>query len=744
MNNYDDTPLDGTSDSDIMDDAKLRFKQCQDWEAAYRPMFKADVRFAEGDSRNNNHWSDTSYTNRTAANQPCLTINIVRQHLLQVTNAARQNKAGIEVRAVGDGATYQAAKVYEGLCRHIEYSSNAQAAYDTATYFQVYGGIGYVRVVTDYADADSFDLDLFIRRIPDPMTVYIDPSIQHFDGSDAKFAFVFTDMERRLFAKEYPHLADMGGEVALNNDHDWVTTDHIRVAEYYRMVERPDYLTQMPDGTRVRDSEQPAGHAAAAKALGLRRRKVSRTVIEHIKIAGEEIISRTTWPGRYIPIARCVGEETIIDGKLDRKGHTRCMISAQQMANYFYSAAVEHVALQGKTPYLGQAEAFEGFEEQYNNANVINYAYLPFKGYDDQGRPVQRPQRAEPPQMAPGLIQGLNISSQLVKDVSGQHQATLGEPSNEKSGVAIQQRQRQGENATAHYLNHADGMIMHVGRILIDVIPQVYDTARVLQILNQDDTQQRVEVNPDAEAGHEQVQDPEAPDYDPSAIAAIFNPKIGKFAVVADTGPSFATKRQDAFNAFNQLAQADKDFMKIAGDLMFKNADFPGADDLAQRYHRTIPQNLLSDKGPPPEVQHLQQQLQAVTQHGQQLLGQADQEMADLKRQIAALQDAAKDKEARTVTADYDAETRRLQAITAADPGVAQVLARSLLSGLLNMPALPVLQAHAEDDALHAQALSAGPPGAMGGPMGMPDPEPAAGADASEPAGAPEPAGDVE
>ena len=717
MSHADDTPLDGTSDDDVLADLFLRAKQCQEREGTARQNMREDLQFAEGDSRNNAQWPDATLATRDQERRPALTNNLVRQHNLHVINESRQNKPGIEVRATGDGSTYESAKVFEGLCRYIEYSSNAQAAYDTATYYQVCAGRGWWRVLTEYADDKSFDLDIKIRRVPDPFSIYLDPDIQNYDGSDARFGIVFTDTDRRVFEAKNPGLDPVGLSSGLDGSDVWVTKDHVREAEYYRKVDKPDFLTEMPDGKVVRDSDMPAGHVAAAKAAKLRRRKSTKTVIEVYKIAGRQIVSRTIWPGSYIPIVRCMGEETFIEGKLDIKGHTRAMISAQQMHNYFYSAAVEHVALQGKTPWVGAAAAFEGLETYYETANTTNLAFLPHNAFDDQGRPIARPERAQPPVMAQAFIQGLTISSTLIMDVSGQHQANLGEPSNEKSGVAIQQRQRQGDNATAHYIDHQAQAIRFTGRILIDLIPKVYDTKRVVEILNQDGSRQMVEIDPDADAAHQKMQNPEAPDYDPQAIASVFNPNVGKYSVVADIGPSFATKRQDAFNAFSQIMQSNPEAMKVGGDLMWKNADFPGADDLAARWRRTIPPNLLSDDGGSPEVQKLQQQLQMLSQHGNAIAGQADQEIAALKAQLA--DHATKEELDR-----YRAETDRMKVAGGIDPAALRPIIREMVSQLLQQPALPVIQAHAAEDTLHAQALAAGPPGAMGGPMGMPDAPP--------------------
>jgi hypothetical protein len=193
-----------TTTSKVVEEARARFKKAKDWEQDARNRYKADVRFCEGDSDNKYQWEATIYEGRVGSDAPALTINKTRQHCLQIVNDARQNKAQIRIRPVGDGATYEAAKVFEGVCRHIEYISNAMEAYDAATWHQVTGGIGYWRVVTDYIQGDTFDQEAYIRRIHDPLSVYLDPDIQEFDGSDARWGFIFQDCPKETFEADYP------------------------------------------------------------------------------------------------------------------------------------------------------------------------------------------------------------------------------------------------------------------------------------------------------------------------------------------------------------------------------------------------------------------------------------------------------------------------------------------------------------------------------------------------------------
>lgn len=712
-------------DDEILREAKARFTRCQDWEAVARERALEDARFANADERNGWQWPAAIAKDR--GDRPSLTYNKTRQHNLHIINDARQHKAAIKVTPVGAHATFEAAEVYSAIVRRIEYQSKAVDAYSTANYHQVESGIGYVRVVTDWADEDSFDQDIFIRRVADPRTVFMDPDAQDYDKGDARFAFVFTDTPRTEFEAKYPKAEAWGG-AALDYDDTWDTKDHVREAEYWRRGEKTEKLLLLSSGQTVRASELPPGARAVIQVV--KERDVAEPEIEWFKLAGNEITERKTWLGKYIPIVPCIGEETVIDGQMDRKGHTRCLLSPQRMFNYMASSAAEQVALQTKSPYLADPRALEGYETYWNTANTVNHPYLPYNSQDpDTGQAIEKPERINPPAMAEGYMRAIQQARQDMMEVSGQYQAEMGAPGNEKSGVAIQQRQREGETATYHYIDNQAKMIRQVGRIVVDLIPKIYDTARVIKIMAEDGTQSDVHVDPNAPDAHQHVMPSQGPGQPPQPISPeqadqaheddtvpdpsiIFNPTIGRYDVEADVGPSWGTQREEAANALQQIIQSAPDLVHVAGDLLAANMDWPGADALAERLKRGVPPQYLG--GPSPQVTQMQQQMQGMQQTAQQHLGAADKEIADLKQQLTVLQGQMKDRADDVKTRDYAAETARLQAVTAADPGSAQVLVRSMLSGLLGMPALPVIQAHAQADAEHAQMIAPPEPAAAG------------------------------
>src|SRR5580765_4258062 len=651
-------------DAEIIKEAKARFERCVGWESAWRDRALFDTKFANADAHNGWAW-DTNVKNERG-NRPTLTYNQVRVHNLLVVNDARQNKAQIKVTPTGGRASYEAAQVFSGIIRRIEYQSKAVDAYSTATYHQVESGIGYVRVETDYVDGQSFDLDLFIRRIADPRSVYMDPDAKLYDKSDANFAFVFEDIPRDRYEEEFGK-EDNVAPVTLDHSDGWNDKDHVRVAEYWRRNLNNETIHLLSDGTTVRDSDIPAELRDQVTPMIVKSREVAEPEIEWFKLAGDKVTDREAWLGKYIPIVPFIGEETVIEGEMDRKGHTRSQIDAQRIYNYWASAAVEQVALQTKTPYIARIDAIpQSGQEQWTTANTKNWSVLLYNGIDETGKEIPAPSRIDPPQMAQAYIQGMTIARQDLMSVTGQYQAELGMPSNERSGIAIQQRQRQGDNATYHYIDNQAKGIRQIGRILLDLIPKIYDTRRVVMTLAEDGDENKVVVAPDAPEAHQFVGPPpqtpnvgqlpgadavpltggeakelqDNPDTpDPSVI---FNPNVGKYDVEADVGPAYGTQRQEAANAFAEIMKQNPAAFQIVGDLWAENSDFPNADEFARRMKRGLPPQYKS--GVDPQVQQVTQAAQQMQQHAQELLQKADAEIAGLKAQVAHQKELLDDK----------------------------------------------------------------------------------------------------
>lgn len=717
-------------DDDLLKEAKTRFRSCVDWEAEARNRFDWDYKFANGDSHNMYQWDQAIVQDRLTARQPVLTINKTQVHNLQVINDGKQNKPGVNIRPVGEKASFEAAQCFMEVVRHIEYISNAESVYDNASSFQVQAGIGYWRILTDYIDPRSFDQEIYIRPIKDPRAVYLDPDINEDDGSDARFGFIFNDMPKDLFDDKYPKYKNrVGWNVAFAGDaQGWLNKNTVRVAEYYKRTQNDETLLSfvIPASAKygeiggdqvikfkseLQKLEKEAydelkrlnkelmdadddGEMEIPEEYAIHERKVLTDNIDWYKIAGDTVIDYGPWLGKYIPIIRCVGTETVIDGVLDRKGHTRALINAQQMYNYNTSANVEFGALQTKSPWVASMEAIEGFEEFYKTANTINHSYLPYNGLDESGNPIAPPTRPAAPQASMAYVRGMEIAQNEMMMASGQYQSQMGENENAKSGIAINARQRQGDRATYHFLDNQAKAIRYTGKILIDLIPKIYDTKRVMRISATDGSIIEMTIDPKAPQAVERMPiDPaNIKDYDKKQqiVKMTFNPNVGMYDVQSEVGPSFATRRQEAFNALTQIAAQNKEFMGIAGDILWKVADFPEAQILSERWRKVIPPNITGD-APDPQAEQamaeasakLEQQLAVIAEQAQKL---ADKEKEfDIKsmEQDRLWREAA----ARESRADYEAETKRLTALGNSGPALSreqiEPVVRQLLEAML-------------------------------------------------------------
>src|SRR6267154_1165832 len=609
------------SGNPIVEEARKRWQRCQEWESDTRAKFVNDIKFRHGDSDNGYQWPNQIKRSRDTDQKPCLTMNLIQQHNLQISNQAKQNKSSVKIVAMGGGATQESANVFKGLTRHIEYQSNAQAAYSTALDFAVDGGIGWWRIVTDYADNESFEQEIYVRRLLDPLSVFIDPDCQEKDKSDAKFGFVYDLVPKDDFKEMYPKYKDLGGEAAplgLGVMDDLVgKKDMIWVCEYFRKVEKSATLVSFVDPTS--GERKQIKKSALVKAMKdqadlvlddplTKTRSIEETKIEWFLIASEEVIDRTVWPGKYIPLVPVIGIETTIDGRLDRKGHTRAMLDAQRMYNYSASAEVEFVALQGKTPWIAPAKAIEEYESMWNTANLVNHSVLVWNHVDDENpdKDIPPPQRQEPPKESSAYQTGMDTAFNQMMMSSGQWQNQMGMAGNERTGKAIQERQQQSDTSVFHFQDNFEMTLRLTGKMLIDLIPKIYDTKRIVKIMADDGEDEDIEIDPSSRQAFVQHQN-----HNGQVIRRIFNPAVGKYDVAAEVGPAYGTKRQETVEALTLILTQNPGLTGIVGDLLLESMDFDKAQEAARRMKRMVPPLALG-KGPSQDEQKLQQQVGAL------------------------------------------------------------------------------------------------------------------------------------
>jgi hypothetical protein len=654
------------SNADVLATARARLDLAMSALSESREDEIDDLKFYAGSPDNHWQWPSDVLATRGAVQgqtinaRPCLTINKLPQHVRQVTNDQRQNRPGAKVIPVDDKADVEIADIFNGMIRHIEYISDADVAYDTACENQVSYGEGYIRLLTEYCDDNTFDQDIKIGRVRNSFSVYMDPTIQDPTGADAKWCFVTEDLTKAEYARLYPDAAPITtlqslgvGDQSISN---WLNEDTIRIADYYYVDYDRATLNLYP-GNQTAFEGTPEDKALKDMFGKPKNKRVSeRPRVKYCKINGYEILSENEWAGKWIPVIRIVGNEFEVDGRLYVSGLVRNAKDAQRMYNYWVSQEAEMLALAPKAPFIGYGGQFEGYENQWKTANTTNWPYLEVNPdvTDGQGAVLPLPQRAQPPMASSGLLQAKAGASEDIKSTTGQYNASLGMGSNERSGKAILARQREGDVGTYHYGDNLARGVRHIARQLVDLIPKIYDTQRIARIIGEDGETKMVKINPDQAEPVNKIVDQQG-----VVLEKIYNPGVGKYDVVATTGPGYATKRQEALEAMAQLLQGNPQLWQVAGDLFVKNMDWPGAQEMAKRFAKTIDPKLMSDGEDNPELQAAQQQMQAMGQEMEQMhqmiqnVGKSI-EMQDMKR---------KDYEAEIKA--YQAETQRISAVQA-------------------------------------------------------------------------------
>jgi len=651
-------------DEDKMATMRHRLKMAQSAYSDSREDELDDLRFMAGSPDNQWQWpadvlaTRGSVQGQTINARPCLTINKLPQHVRQVTNEQRQNRPSGKVIPADDNADVQVAEIFNGVVRHIEYMSDADVAYDTACDNQVTYGEGYIRLLTEYCNDETFDQDIRIGRVRNSFSVYMDPTIQDPCGADAEWCFITEDILKEEYEREFPDATPIStlysqgvGDQGLSA---WLQEDTIRIAEYFYNKYEKATLHLYPDNQTAYRGTPQDKQLMAMFGKPIRSREVDRKKVMWMKTNGYDVLQEREWAGKWIPVVRVIGNEWEVEGQMYISGLVRNAKDAQRMYNYWTSQEAEMLALAPKAPFIGYGGQFEGYEMQWKTANTTNWPYLEVNPdvTDGAGAVLPLPQRAPPPLPQTGLIQAKMGAADDIKGTTGQYDASLGMQGNERSGKAILAREKQGDVGTYHYVDNLARAIRHITRQIVDMIPKIYDTQRIARIIGVDGEVSMVKFNPSQPEPVKEIRDQMG-----AMIEKVYNPSIGTYDVMVTTGPGYMTKRQEALDAMSMILQSNPQLWTVAGDLFIKNMDWPGAQEMAARFKKILDPKVLAEGDQSPEMMAAQQQMEAMTQE----LNRMTDIIANVQDSVAQREVDIKEYKAQVDA--YDAETKRISAV---------------------------------------------------------------------------------
>jgi hypothetical protein len=530
------------TNEEIVQLARDKFKLAQEREQDTRDEGLEDLKFA----RLGEQWPDFIRRQREGdpyGPRPCLTENRLRPFIYQVVNEVRQNKPGIIVHPADDGADKDTAEVFNGLIRNIQVTSDGDVATDTAAESAVSNGFGYFRInITEEGP------DLAFERIANPFTVYGDPHGESVDGSDWNCCFVVSMLGRDEFEAAYPTAETSDFDTDFTGiESPWREEDRIMVAEYWH-----------------REGD-----------------KVTQYILN-----AAEVLETNEWPGKFIPIVPVYGDEINVEGKRYFRSLINQAKDSQRRFNYWLTAATEMVALAPRVPFIGEEGAFD-IDPRWNTAHSANHAYLEHK------RGTQRPSREPFDGVPAGMVQAMLSAADGIKAVLGVYDASLGNKSNETSGVAIRQRQMEGDVATFHFIDNVSRALRHAGRILIDLIPKVYNSQRVVRILGEDMKPRNVKIGP-ADPMQEAMQAFQGMQEQQEQVDRIYDLSAGKYDLVVKVGPGYTSLREETRAELIEIIRSVPESAQVLGPMYLRQSDWPGADEAADK---------IEAGGIPPEVQ---------------------------------------------------------------------------------------------------------------------------------------------
>jgi hypothetical protein len=481
----------------------------------------------------------------------------------------------------------------------------------------------------DYVSPDSFLQHILIERVQNPLSCWIDPTSVECDGGDAKGAIIIDSITKRDFEKKYGKDKSFKSfEVGSANSDD-AKKDTINIAEIFVLDYETSEKQQNEDGS-ITDVEEAGGFLGvfSKKPAAKKTRKLRKPVVRRYIFSGADKLEESVFPCKYIPIIPVYGQEIWVDGKRNLISLIRNAKDPQRRYNHWASIEAEILDKSPMAPWLAEAGVVEDFPEDY--ADPDSSVVIRYRSKDLEGNPASPPQRVQMAGVPSGIINAMQGAYEDIKRAMGLYDASVGQKSNETSGIAIEARQNQGDIATFHFPDNLARSVTQVGRVIISMIPQIYDTAQVIQIVDDEENTKFIGVN----GATTQEQD------------MLYMLTEGQYDVVVTTGRSYASRTQEGSAKLGEIISADPAMMGVFGDLWARGLDIPYAEQLAERIKKTIDPKLLVEqqKGQPvdPEkemmaaqMEQMQAQLQEVMPivEGKQQEAQAKQAELGLKQQ---------------------------------------------------------------------------------------------------------------
>jgi hypothetical protein len=652
---------------------RKRAKVMMDQDRDMRKLAIQDMKFLRVPGA---QWDDIAKKER-GNDRPMYEFNKLNVSAKSIINQMRENRPMGKVRAAEDGDV-KTADTLEGIIRNIIANADFDTVTDYAAEYQVGGGMGAWRVTVEWAE-DSFQQVIDIDPLLNPFCLYCDPSSKDLLKRDAEDWWYTDRISKASFKTRWPKAeqVDIDDDEFDDGEMSWDEDERVRIGEYWYKEPYEKEIALLSDGSVIDVLDEDGNTVTPQQGVTIQKTRKQRcNRIMMCIVSGNAILEGPVeWAGTQHPWIMVFGDYVVIEGQVYWNGITRPGKDAQRAYNYSRTSAIETVALAPQDKPWMTPKQVAGLENLLAEAHKKNY---PFNLYNPDPAAPGPPVRQGGPNIPAALVQEMQIASDDIKAVTGIYDASLGAKGNETSGKAINARKQQGEIANFNFMDNMGKGVKRTWEILVDLIPKVFDTETTLRILGADGKESYETVNK----------------LDPATGKVINDLSRGRFDTVITVGPSYATRRMEAAEAYTAMAGQDEGLMLSAGDLVYKAMDLPYAQEIAERRQALLPppvQKMLTEgKNLPPEVTAAMQQVEqaqaSVQQHGQ-LVQAAQQElqgeMAQAKSEKAGAQLAAANLKAQE--ANFEVLQKNLDMAQADLDAKSQLLAKETENAILKI-----------------------------------------------------------
>lgn len=397
---------------------------------------KADREFAAGQQ-----WDKVDRTNR-GENRIEEAIPVVENPISAVVNpiAARPFRTSAEPKPEFKNIYGDAIAELNDHLAEIQDSFDSQEANDSATYDEVCSGLGFCYVTTEEKDGNVV---VGYHAIEDVTKVIWDANAKSMTMADAKQAVVI-ELITKEEAEERYGTDIWGGKLP-----EWTTL--VDLGDSFAI---PDGMVPLLTYFRVE------GHSC-----------------EFHRLIGEEVVESDLLDGvSRIPIIAFIGEKKWFGKDFGMAGLVHRLRPMQCRANYANSQLMERLSLVPKVGFTGPAKAFDGFEDEWANANYSTTAALRYNIKDKEGNDLPKPEPVQMSAKVDDVQSVIDGSLQLMQFASGVSPTGIVDQTirDQVTATEFMMRTESNQSNVSHYLKHTKESVKAAGKVLAQMIIMVY------------------------------------------------------------------------------------------------------------------------------------------------------------------------------------------------------------------------------------------------------------------------------